>query len=268
MTRHNICGYEWYIAPNDLLHGHRCGKCFGSYRKNTEQFRKEVYDLYKDEYTVIGEYINSCTKILMKHNLCNNSWYVEPNSFLRGKGKCPKCAGLLPYTTDTYKEKVYQLTKDEYEVLGEYKNNRTKILMKHNICGNKWKVVPNAFIQGSRCPYCNESKGEKKIRNWLEENKIKSVSQYTFNNCKRKQCLLFDFAIFDNLNNLKCLIEYDGEYHYLPIEGKRRLRYQQENDQLKNNYCHQNNIPLIRIPYWDFDNIEFILTNELSKYLN
>ena len=35
-------------------------------------------------------------------------------------------------------------------------------------------------------------------------------------------------------------------------------------DNIKNKYCHDNNIKLIRIPYWKMKEIEKILGNELG----
>ena len=77
--------------------------------------------------------------------------------------------------------------------------------------------------------------------------------------------LRFDFAIFDN-NKLILLIEYDGEQHFKWLKGwqtKEEFEKLQYHDQLKNTYCKNNNIPLLRIPYYDFDNIDDIL----CKYL-
>lgn len=63
----------------------------------------------------------------------------------------------------------------------------------------------------------------------------------------------FDFAIFKN-GKLVCLIEFDGEQHYRPIDflgGEDK----QTNDQRRNYFCREHDIPLIRIPYYDYDKI-------------
>ena len=90
----------------------------------------------------------------------------------------------------------------------------------------------------------------------------------TFEDCRNIEPLRFDFAVFYDVEKTKLafMYEYDGEYHYLPIEGKKKLKYQQKLDNIKNQYCQQNNIPLLRIPYWEFDNIKQILSEELNKY--
>ena len=76
----------------------------------------------------------------------------------------------------------------------------------------------------------------------------------------------FDFYLSD----YNMCIEYDGEHHYKPTrfggmskeKAKDRFEFQQQKDKIKNRYCQENKIKLLRIPYWEFDNIEEIL-NEL-----
>jgi hypothetical protein len=265
LMKHNKCNHQWLITPCHFLEGTRCNKCGGTLKYTTETFKEKMYELIGNEYEVLGEYKNVMTKILIKHNICDYEYYVIPNNFLKGQ-RCPRCAGVLPYTTETFKEKIKILTNDEYEVLDEYMNNRTKISIKHNICNNIYKVAPSNFLCGNRCPICAESKGEQRVRYWLEDSNIKFKTQYIFDDLKDAKCLKFDFGVLDKNNNLKYLIEYDGKQHYEWIEGwmtKKEFKKLQYHDQLKNNYCEQNNIQLIRISYWEFDNIENILKNKL-----
>ena len=308
---HNLCGNIYEVAPYKFLNNRRCPKCFGKFRKTTEKFKQEVYNLVNNEYGVLEDYISNHTKISIKHNKCGFEYSVTPGNFLLGK-RCPKCANHIPYTTETFKEKLYELFKDEYELLSEYNNSITKMLIKHNLCGHEWYITPNHFIfrhscpictnkniieklskthkqflqevydlvkneykilgnyknskthieikhntcgyiwniipsnflKGRRCPKCAESKGEQKIRHWLEDNNIKFDPQYTFDKLvgQGNGLLRFDFGILNKNNELEYLIEYDGEYHYLPIEGEEILKYQQYHDQLKNQYCKDNNI--------------------------
>ena len=76
--------------------------------------------------------------------------------------------------------------------------------------------------------------------------------------------------------DLNLLVEYDGEYHYKLVRGstpelkQKRLELQQRRDKVKNEWAKANNIPLLRIPYWDFDRIEelidaFILQHTRKK---
>ena len=65
------------------------------------------------------------------------------------------------------------------------------------------------------------------------------------------------------------LIEFDGEQHYKEKEtwgGKEALEEVKENDRIKDEYCKNNNIPLVRIPYWELSTIEKVIKNIIEKY--
>lgn len=97
------------------------------------------------------------------------------------------------------------------------------------------------------------SKGEEKIKEILESNNIKFEREKTFSTCGNG---LFRFDFF--LPDMNICIEYDGEQHFRPIEifgGKEGFDKQITYDNIKNQWCKQNNIKLIRIPYIDYDKI-------------
>ena len=70
----------------------------------------------------------------------------------------------------------------------------------------------------------------------------------------------FDFY----LPQYNICIEYDGEFHYKMIMEYDEFINQKIRDTIKTVYCKENNIKLIRIPYWEFNNIENILIKELN----
>ena len=250
--------------------------------KTTDKFKKEVLELVGTDYEVLTEYISAKDDIMIRH-ICGYEFPKTPDSFLghgdRRGARCPKCEGLIRNkTTDYFKEEVFNLVGNEYEVLGEYITSDTLILMKHSLCGREYDVTPNSFLYGRRCPVCNESKGEQKIRYYFENNNINFTPQFIYGDLlsDKGNPLKFDFAIFyDKLKiNLKYLIEYDGEFHYEVIKlcknesievAEERLKKQQYHDRLKNEYCENNNIKLIRIPYWEFDSLENILEDIIIK---
>ena len=90
-------------------------------------------------------------------------------------------------------------------------------------------------------------------------NDINFVFQMKFDDLKYKSNLYYDFYI----PYLNTLIEYDGEFHYFDIFKNGSFETSLMRDELKNKYAISNNIDLIRIPYWDFNNIESILTQKL-----
>lgn len=124
-------------------------------RKKTDtEFKHEVYDLVGDEYIFLEPYVNTHTKIQVKHNLCGNVYGVIPNNFLHGT-RCPYCNIEGQRKTDEqFKKGVFDLVGNEYTFLDPYVNNHTKLRVKHNTCGTVYKVTPNDFLGNKRCPKC------------------------------------------------------------------------------------------------------------------
>lgn len=269
--KHNKCGHEWMITPLKFLQGRRCPQCAGNKQKTNEEFVEEAYSLVGDEYEFLEEYTNALAKIKCKHNKCNYEWSVTPSAFLNNRTRCPKCFGTRLKTQEQFEEDVYALVSNEYKVLGEYNGTTEYIEIKHSKCGYTYSVRASHFLySASRCPLCSKSKGEEKVRLYLKKQNIKLIPQHSFDDCRNKNPLPFDFYLPDH----SVIIEYDGIQHYKPVDfaGKgdewaiENFNYQQQNNNIKNQYCLNNNITLMRIPYWDFDNIDQILEEWLHNY--
>ncbi|MED4225619.1 hypothetical protein [Neobacillus cucumis] len=268
LMKHHECGHEYPVTPNHFLNGRRCPNCFGPYIRTEEEFREEFYELVQDEYCILGEYKGYDQKILLKHNTCGHQWDKRISDLIRGQ-RCPKCYGNIRKTTESFKQEVFEKVGNEYIVLGEYVNTNTKIKMQHNTCGYKYPVTPDSFLHGTRCPKCNESKGERKISDFLSERGIPFQMQYRFPECRHINPLPFDFAVLDN-NQIVFLIEYDGQLHFMPRrdddESLTKLKLVQLRDSIKTNFCEEHNIPLVRIPYTEFEEIEAIVDINLNRY--
>ncbi|EGT3757670.1 DUF2726 domain-containing protein [Clostridioides difficile] len=266
------CGYEWEANPESLWSGSCCPLCSNNLRKTTDKFKSEISSLSGTEYEIIGEYINSSTPILFKHNLCGKTFKMRPTDFLKGQ-RCPyerykKSANSNTINFNIIKENVEQLGKGDYKIIGEYRGASKKAKFFHVSCGNYFYMEPTRFINGGiRCPHCYRSKGEEVIREYLNENKFDFKEQYKIKECKNKRPLPFDFAIFKK-SEIKCLIEYDGSQHFMPKfncskEDFQKIKY---NDEIKNEFCKKNNIPLIRIKYVRSENLN-IIKNKIIKKL-
>ena len=106
------------------------------------------------------------------------------------------------------------------------------------------------------------SRGEIKIEDILRANGMNFQEEYSFEGlCSSNgRPLRFDFAIFDDENQLMFLLEYQGIQHYIPkskFGGSNGLRKQQYNDMLKREFCRKHNIILIAIPYTDESEISY-----------
>ncbi|MEI4827996.1 hypothetical protein WAX78_00715 [Bacillus sp. FJAT-53711] len=279
LMKHNKCldggTNEFPMQPANFIYGQRCPKCFGNFLKTHEEFVQEVRELVGDEYTVLETYKGSKETVSMRHNTCldgrTHEYTPFPSNFLKGQ-RCPKCAPLRTAeqtrkTIEQFKQEVYDLVGEEYTVEGEYTGANSSILLKHHKCLDggsfQYPATPSNFLRGSRCPKCSQSKGEKRILDWLNNKSISFKPQYKFEDCRYKRKMPFDFAVFIN-ENLICLIEYQGGQHYAPVDffgGVETFEDLLIRDTIKKQYCISKGIPLLVIPYWEFDNIEEILEN-------
>lgn len=117
----------------------------------------------------------------------------------------------------------------------------------------------------------SKSDSEIRIENWLKLNDFYYKDEFSFKDCKYKNVLLFDYAIFNYNNELSCLIESQGKQHYEPIGyfgGINAFKEQQIKDKIKKEYCKKNNIQLLEISYWDFDYIECILEENILQQIS
>jgi len=111
-------------------------------------------------------------------------------------------------------------------------------------------------------------KVKKEIDKVLTQFNISHDSQYIFDDLIGigGGLLKFDKVVFwdEEQIQLRMLIEYDGIFHYEKQYDEDGFETLKIHDKLKNEYCKKHNIKLLRIPYWDYDNIEKILKKELE----
>lgn len=269
-------GHHWFSDPKHLLRKQGCpicGKkrCHESKRKTQEEYEREVAQ-QNPNIEIIGKYTLFKAKIKGRCKVCGTVREVVASCFSREKYGCPVCFHNM--MADKYRKpkEVFidemAIINPDMDIVGDYVNDSTKIDYICKRCGKTHSATPNNLLGGSGCPTCFASKGEKRIERWLENNNIDYLPQKTFDDCQYKSELRFDFYIPKN----NVLIEYDGEQHFHPVDWgfhdkcrmEKNFKEIQERDAIKNKYCKDNNIKLLRIPYTEFDNIEKILLEKLS----
>ena len=247
LVRYKDCGHQEEKKPIKLLRGQRCGQCRGkaiskSKTKSNEQFQKDLISKGITNITLVGEYLGVKHKVTVLNSDCGHVYQAMAGNVLNGVG-CPVCHGNKD--TQGFIDVINNKYPNEYVVLGKYVNNRTKIQVQHK-CGHKWEVIPKDLLRDIRCPKCMMSKGEHYIMNFLTKHNVTFTPQYKFDDCKDKQPLPFDFMI--EVKGEIRLIEFDGSHHY------KKTMYQNDkvliHDEMKNRYCHDKGIKLLRIPYW------------------
>ena len=262
----------WYITPYNALLGRGCVKCSHektrlSIMKTQEEYEAELC-IKNPHVKLVGKYINARTPTTHRCNEHNMLWDVLPHSVLLGNG-CSKCwreraAIALRKTEVQYVAELEQLNSS-VELVGDYINSNTPTLHHCKACDNYWSPTPGNVLAGHGCPICNQSYGEKVVGIWLAKHNISFISQHRFADCIDQRQLPFDFY----LPELNKMIEFDGEQHFRPVDFAGRgakwalehFKITQHHDKIKNQYCCDNNIQLLRIPY--FKNIE----DELNNFL-
>ena len=140
-----------------------------------------------------------------------------------------------------------------------YTKAREKIMITCPIHGD-FEQIAEHHLRGCGCPYCNKSHGEQEAENYLIDNEISYIPQYSINGKGRK------FKIDFYLPDYNTFIEYNGEQHYVPKEyfgGQIAFEKQINRDKLLKEYCNENGIKLITISYKQ--DIETVLYNKLIK---
>jgi hypothetical protein len=267
----NKCNNIFEQMPQSHLGGSGCKSCsIDKKRLTKEEFIIKAKNIHGNEYDYsLVEYVTNVTKIKIICNGCENIFEQTPFSHMIGRG-CPSCSiGKRRLTKEDFILKAKNIHSDKYNYdLVEYINNNTKVKIFCNKCNNIFVQKPMSHLSGRGCPICCESKGEAKVSKYLLENDISFTPQKTFRTLRDKRLLKPDFY----LENLNLLIEYDGEYHYKAIRGstpeikQKNLEIQQRRDKIKTEWAKANNIPLLRIPYWDFDRIEELIEAFIDEH--
>lgn len=119
---------------------------------------------------------------------------------------------------------------------------------------------------------CLNSKANEFMDKILTKEKINFKREYKFENCKDKNPLPFDFAIFNQVGELIGLMELNGSQHYCASgtgwKTPERVAYTQKHDYIKRLFCEENRIPFLVIPYQFFNELEkFLKTSDFWKII-
>ena len=263
---HDKCNNTFEKNIHDIItKGSGCPYCNGIKLKyyNENGGRK----ITPKPYSYISGYVNMTTKCIFHCDICNSDFIQSPARLINEHIYGCDCQSTKKLTHEDFLNRLGEECLQEYEVLEEYKNIDEPILMKHKLCNTTFKVSPYQFIARSNkkyCPKCylNKSHGEVLIADFLNKNNIKYEKEKTFPDLMFSR---FDFY----LPELNIIFEFDGKQHYEFVEyfhhSLEEFQRRQDNDNRKNEYCIKNKITLFRIPYWEEENIQSILTKILLE---
>ena len=145
---------------------------------------------------------------------------------------------------------------------------KIRLSKKERICGNETIVVASSLTSHHTLSCgCLNSYYNSYIDKYLCSINIAHQSEYSVKINGRQY--RFDFYLPD----YNMFIEYDGSQHYEPTryyggnieKNNEMLLETKRRDKIKNTYCKENNINLLRIPYWESKNIKTIISNHLQR---
>ncbi len=268
-------GHIFEQNPNDHLNGHGCKICagWGIMKNDNEEFIRRANKIHSGIYDYSKTtYIGHTIPVIIKCPI-HGEFKITPKEHIIKKHGCQKCgieksALNRTWTTDKFIERAREIHGSKYDYsLVEYKNANIKVKIICPTHGIFEQNLRDHINGGNGCPKCNSSKGENKIRVFLENNNIKFIPEHIFFDCINKKTnrkLPFDFY----LPEFNIIIEFHGIQHYEQIrifEGKRDgFKERKSRDRIKERYCLKNNIPIIKISYKKINKIEEILKTKLG----
>ena len=235
-------------------------KRFANWLSSSREIHSDNYDYSKVRYK------SNKDKVLIgckKHG----DFFTIPMKHIKGSG-CPKCAGEERRLSQVdFIAKAIAVHGERYGYSRVvYKTGTDKVVIdcpEHGLFEQK----PSKHLSGRGCPSCCESHGEKAIRVALENKGIGFRREVSFEECVNPETgkkLRFDFFI----PRLKMCIEFDGEQHF---HARKRGIFRdvdveqiQKRDAIKDEFCRDVGIHLLRIPYSRIKSVEEILTAEIA----
>jgi len=275
--------HEWLAAIGDRVRGNGCPYCSGQkpcfencLLTNRPEIAAQWHPTKNNKLTPKDVTAFSHKKVWW---MCEkgHEWPAVIAGRVRGNG-CKKCSG---------KEACFEncLLTNRPEIAAQWHPTKNNKLTPKDVTpgsnkkvwwqckkGHEWDASIGNRTQGRNCPKCNESKGENRIVEFLESFCLPFKRQFKFKKCRLKRSLPFDFLVkIDEKKGF--LIEYQGQQHYRLVprskswtneKAMNELEIIQKNDRIKAKWARKNKIPLLIIPYWDYEKIP----ERISNFLN
>lgn len=274
------CRETFSLTWHAMIVGTGCGYCVGRRVSLSNCLATTNPDILSEWHPTLNKDLTpyditkgSHEKVWWKcENKNHKPWIAQiKNRVIRGDG-CPYCSGnkvseennLLVHFPKMALEWDYEKNKRRPEEFASRSHKR--VWWKCSYCNESWntQIATRTNTNSIGCSICNSSKGERIIRDFLMKNKIIYKDQVGYDGLVGLGGgnLSYDFYLPD----YNMLIEFQGQFHDGSSGDYSRfnLDRQKAHDTLKRSYAINQGIDLLEIWYWDFDNIETILEEELK----
>lgn len=252
------CGNTKIVYGGHLESGHT-KSCGCTRPPRTKLYGKTFGYLTVIDWAGNGKWLCRCK--------CGNEILVQTDNLRNGNTQSCGCY-QKQRTSETSFQSLIGQTFGKLTVVERVENNRFGHVCYRCKCDCGGElIVDSVNLKGGHTNSCGciKSKGEMKINQWLTEHNINFIPQYSHDNVflSSGRRPFFDFAIFNNENNLIGFIEYQGAQHYgysgYGWDNEENYKQTIRRDEERREGCKRLNIPLYEIPYWEFENIDKIL---------
>ena len=156
MVRHNYCGAEYAVTPDNFLRGKRCKHCSHVRSKHHINMTKIINaELNEYDEHLVNSYVNSKSMMFIQCDKCGLR-FKRSYDLYKDHKECPFCSGnkhKLAWDTSTFAWYVDHVTNGQYKLMSDYCSAGTNVKILHKACGNTYEVMPLNFLNGDRCPY-------------------------------------------------------------------------------------------------------------------
>lgn len=255
-----VCGNIKSNMSESLLNGRVISCGCQKFKDLTDKTFGNLRVLYRDTERELK--VVSHTYWMCKCS-CGNLKSVESNGLIRGSAKDCGCSNFVNLEGKTiHMLTVLRRDRERENSIREKKGHSPTYWLCKCECGTITSIKYSHLSTGSiKSCGCVTSFGEKRIKEMLNERHIKYNYNARFDNLRsdKGHQLKYDFVVFNSKNQISHIIEFDGEQHFgytgRDWSTKKHFEEGRRNDLIKNKYCFDNNIPLIRIPYTRLDKL-------------
>ncbi|PVV56293.1 hypothetical protein [Chryseobacterium sp. HMWF035] len=216
--------------------------------------------------------------VLVKCNLFGHHKKPYPQTAVSiGKNNiCPECAKTREYKKkagENLVEKINNILIEKnssFSFFGSIDRNDKSIIFYELICKNcgcsEWER--EKYVSSVKCKVCypNDTIGESRVIKYLNFLKLTFKKQKKFPGMKNEKELKCDFFI----PKLNLIIEFDGHQHYYPVDyfkGFKSFKKTIKCDWIKNRYALKNSINILRIPFYEYEDIEKLIDDSIAKII-
>jgi len=268
------------LPQKHLLRKQGCSVCGENKLRNTfsyskDDFIKKAKEIHKNKYNYSRViYKNGKEKVEIICSKHGSFWQSPQKHVNRGDG-CPEC--MYENRKMTIKDfvkraKEIHINKYDYSNIKLEFNNKAMyalniICLTHGIFSQR----VDGHLKGVGCPRCNSSKGEEKIREFFKKNNIPYDTEMAVKKLFPNSLMTlgyekkrYDFVLKDK----KIIIEFDGEQHFKAVDFQSKMTEEEKytkflkdakTDKIKDELAITHGYKILRIPFWEIDNIDEIL---------